>query len=86
MCAVMVYELLGPILTKWALGRAGEIDDKLLHPKKYKPAVVVTGDDGVAVIQSQQTLPTENPSNAVNEQPDNQSTTESDGKQDEQTK
>lgn len=86
MCAVMVYELLGPILTKWALGRAGEIDDKLLHPKKYKPAVVVTGDDGVAVTQSQQTLPTENPSNAVNEQPDNQSTTESDSKQDEQTK
>lgn len=86
MCAVMVYELLGPILTKWALGRAGEIDDKLLHPKKYKPAVVVTGDDGVAVTQSQQTLPTENPSNAVAEQPDNQSTTESDSKQDEQTK
>lgn len=86
MCAVMVYELLGPILTKWALGRAGEIDDKLLHPKKYKPAVVVTGDDGVAVTQSQQTLPTETPSNAVNEQPDNQSTTESDSKQDEQTK
>lgn len=86
MCAVMVYELLGPILTKWALGCAGEIDDKLLHPKKYKPAVVVTGDDGVAVTQSQQTLPTENPSNAVNEQPDNQSTTESDSKQDEQTK
>lgn len=86
MCAVMVYELLGPILTKWALGRAGEIDDKLLHPKKYKPAVVVTGDDGVAVTQSQQTLPVENPSNAVNEQPDNQLTTESDSKQDEQTK
>lgn len=85
MCAVMVYELLGPILTKWALGRAGEIDDKLLHPKKYKPAVVVTGDDGVAVTQSQQTLPAETPSNAVNEQPDNQSTVEIDGKQNEKT-
>lgn len=85
MCAVMVYELLGPILTKWALGRAGEIDDKLLHPKKYKPAVVVTGDDGVAVTQSQQTLPTETHSNAVNEQPDNQSTVEIDGKQNEKT-
>lgn len=85
MCAVMVYELLGPILTKWALGRAGEIDDKLLHPKKYKPAVVVTGDDGVAVTQSQQTLPAETPSNAVAEQPDNQSTVESDSKQNEKT-
>ena len=38
MCAVMVYELLGPVLTKWALGRAHEIDPKLLSPRKFKAA------------------------------------------------
>lgn len=39
MCAVMVYELLGPVLTKWALGRAGEIDAKLLKPQKHRNEV-----------------------------------------------
>lgn len=78
MCAVMVYELLGPILTKWALGRAGEIDDKLLHPKKYKPAVVVTGDDGATVVASQQTLPTDNADNGAEHATESQATTTAD--------
>lgn len=45
MCAVMVYELLGPVLTKWALGRAGEIDPKLLRPVKVKAAATTTTEE-----------------------------------------
>lgn len=34
MCAVMVYELFGPVLTKWALMKAGEIDPMNLRQSR----------------------------------------------------
>ncbi len=36
MCAVLIYELVGPFLTKWALAKAGEITPENLNPRKYK--------------------------------------------------
>lgn len=42
MCAVMIYELVGPFLTKWALTRAGEIDPANLG-KGRKTAKAVAG-------------------------------------------
>lgn len=33
MCAVLIYELIGPVLTKWALTKAGEIDKSNLQRK-----------------------------------------------------
>ncbi|MCH5153126.1 MAG: cation:proton antiporter [Clostridiales bacterium] len=39
MCAVLIYELVGPVLTKWALGRAGEIAPENLGGKRRKKAV-----------------------------------------------
>lgn len=41
MCAVLIYELIGPILTKWALTKAGEIDPSFSRFKKKKAAVGV---------------------------------------------
>lgn len=38
MCAVLIYELIGPVLTKWALTKAGEIDTSSL-PRKRKVAL-----------------------------------------------
>lgn len=29
LCATLIYELIGPVLTKWALAKAGEIDPKM---------------------------------------------------------
>lgn len=52
MCAVMVYELLGPVLTKWALGRAHEIDPKLLSPRKFKAAKATAVADGAASVEN----------------------------------
>ncbi len=34
MCAVMIYELVGPVLTKWALTKAGEIDPANLRQSR----------------------------------------------------
>ena len=34
MCAVMVYEIVGPVLTKWALTKAGEIDPANLRQSR----------------------------------------------------
>ena len=39
MCAVLIYELVGPVLTKWALGRAGEIAPEFLNRRRNKKAV-----------------------------------------------
>ena len=52
MCAVMVYELLGPVLTKWALGRAHEIDPKLLSPRKFKAAKATAVADGAVSVEN----------------------------------
>ena len=38
MCAVLVYELVGPVLTKWALTKAGEIEPEMLKAGKKKVA------------------------------------------------
>lgn len=40
MCAVLIYELIGPVLTKWALMRAGEIDPINLGKSKKKVLAV----------------------------------------------
>lgn len=39
MCAVLVYELLGPVFTKIALAKAGEISPEMLRRKKTKNIV-----------------------------------------------
>lgn len=45
MCAVMIYELLGPVFTKWALAKAGEISpENLLSPRKKKALASGTVD------------------------------------------
>lgn len=36
MCAVLIYELVGPVLTKWSLAKAGEIAPEMLRRKKDK--------------------------------------------------
>lgn len=41
MCAVLIYELVGPILTKWALTKAGEIDPSYSRFKKKKAVASV---------------------------------------------
>ncbi len=43
MCAVLIYELIGPVLTKWALSRAGEISPDMLR-RRRATAVAVSGD------------------------------------------
>ena len=35
LCATLVYELIGPLITKWALTKAGEITP-ILKPEKAK--------------------------------------------------
>lgn len=42
MCAVMIYELIGPFLTKWSLMRAGEIDPANLGKRKKKAVALAT--------------------------------------------
>ena len=54
MCAVLIYELIGPVLTKWALTRAGEIDPANLG-KRRKKAVASAGDVGGEVADQQAT-------------------------------
>ena len=39
MCAVLVYELIGPVLTKMALAKAGEIDPSMLGGRHKKAAL-----------------------------------------------
>lgn len=34
MCAVLIYELFGPLMTKWALTKAGEIDPEMAKARK----------------------------------------------------
>ncbi len=62
MCAVMVYELFGPVLTKLALAKAGEISpENLRRPKRSKKALAVAGADVTAV-------PTESTAEKVTQQ------------------
>ena len=57
MCAVLIYELVGPVLTKWALARAGEIPPEMLrkHRKKAVAAIV----DGATPVEDAAFTPTE---------------------------
>lgn len=48
MCAVLIYELIGPVLTKWALTRAGEIDPANLGGRRRKKALEAAGADNSA--------------------------------------
>lgn len=43
MCAVLIYELIGPVLTKWALTRAGEIDPANLGRRRKKAVTEAVG-------------------------------------------
>ena len=43
MCAVLIYELVGPVLTKWALAKAGEIAPENLKRRRGKKATVADG-------------------------------------------
>ena len=50
MCAVLIYELVGPVLTKWSLARAGEIAPENLGRKRKKAVEVgVTSEMADAV-------------------------------------
>ena len=54
MCAVLIYELVGPVLTKLSLAKAGEIAPEFLHRKRNKKAVA----DGVRT-ETVESLPEE---------------------------
>ena len=53
MCAVLIYELVGPVLTKWALARAGEIAPENLGGRRKKKALA----EGIATETTSETLP-----------------------------
>ena len=52
MCAVLIYELVGPVLTKWSLAKAGEIAPEYLNRRRNKKAVA----EGVTT-ETVETLP-----------------------------
>ena len=65
MCAVMVYELVGPVLTKWALAKAGEISpDNLRRPKRTKKNLATANGAPVETVVT----PVEVPAEAQTEQ------------------
>ena len=43
MCAVLIYELVGPVLTKWALGKAGEIAPENMRSRFSRKKAVADG-------------------------------------------
>lgn len=53
MCAVLIYELIGPVLTKWSLAKAGEIAPEYLKSKRKKAAVVEGVADGATEVSSE---------------------------------
>lgn len=50
MCAVLIYELVGPVLTKWSLAKAGEIAPEFLRRKSNKEALAVVGNSTVEAV------------------------------------
>ena len=50
MCAVLIYELVGPILTKWSLAKAGEIAPEMLRSRRKK-AVAMAGEGAVTGVE-----------------------------------
>ncbi len=62
MCAVLIYELIGPVLTKWALSRAGEISPDMLRRGKSR-ALATEGAGAVPAedIPAEQPTPAEQP-------------------------
>ncbi len=70
MCAVLIYELIGPVLTKWALSRAGEIAPEMLHRRRNKqPAAVFAGENTVTATSepASQDLPSQSDDSAENQ-------------------
>ena len=65
MCAVLIYELIGPVLTKWALSKAGEIAPEMLRRRKSNtPELATAVADGAvqtptAAEQSEQDVHTD---------------------------
>ena len=76
MCAVLIYELFGPLLTKWALARAGEIDPSLLHRRRNK-AVVGAAAQSEMSVGAQETQPTQVDEGAKSTQTADQSSEQS---------
>lgn len=58
MCAVLIYELVGPFLTKWVLTLAGEIDPANLGKRRKKALVAATptGSDVESVVSTEQSV------------------------------
>lgn len=70
MCAVMVYELVGPVLTKWALAKAGEIaPENLRRHRRNKPVLAegaVVSEPAVQPVETvSETVPSEQASQPV---------------------
>ena len=71
MCAVLIYELVGPILTKWSLAKAGEIPPEMLRKNRKK--AVATAGAGVVTDTAEATTPVEAETTTV-ETPDGKNT------------
>lgn len=56
MCAVLIYELIGPVLTKWALTRAGEIDPANLGRRRKKAVAQAVGDGAVGTLNTDEVV------------------------------
>ena len=70
MCAVLIYELVGPVLTKWSLAKAGEIAPEMLRKQRKKAIAAIV--EGNAATQDSEFTPNEQASSkveAVAEQP-----------------
>ncbi len=78
MCAVLIYELVGPVLTKWALSKAGEIAPEMLR-RRGKPAPVTAGapsevqTENVQNVQSEQSASAQGSDESTNNGGDAQS-------------
>lgn len=59
MCAVMIYELVGPVLTKWALAKAGEIAPENLRKRRKLKTVVAEGAVEAAEVPTEPTTQVE---------------------------
>lgn len=69
MCAVMVYELVGPVLTKWALAKAGEISpENLRRPKRMKKNLATANGAPVETVVTPVEAPVESVAEAQTEQ------------------
>lgn len=78
MCAVMIYELLGPVLTKWALAKAGEIPPENLRRKKKEALATTAADTETPAAVENTAIETDEPakSDKADTKPDDRPPTE----------